>query len=769
MHSDNQIGFGRRFSSAAGILASAAVMAVICCTPAWAQSAKKWVQASEPEFAAGKGDNTAITGIGELKLGRQKDTIAEKAGGHVWSMAIDSKGTVYAGTGSGGEILKIVNGKSELFYKSEEPEITSLAVDKADNLYAGTAPGGLIYKFKANGEPEIYLDSEATYIWALAFNSKGVLYAATGDEGKLLKVTEPGKAETVFETKDPHILDVVVDSKDNVYVCTNKSGLVFRIDPAGKAFALFDSDDEEMHTLAVDTSDNLYVCTADGLQPGTAGLPAPDGPQGPPGEKQPGPAAGKISDNGEGLDDDGGDGGDEPPKDEPPKKNDQQHKPKPVLLIPPMQGEHRKGPVAPEVNGINFVYKITPEGIITSLFRREGAALLAMVWQNGSIYLGTANQGEVLQLTDDLQETGLAQVEQPQVSALVAAPDGTLYFGTAGSEGRIYRLGGKTAAEGTFTSVVKDLTYPSQWGVVRCMGDFPDGTSVTVATRSGNVAEPDKTWSDWSPEQKDPAAGAKITSPAGRFIQYRLHLKGADEPAVPLIRSVEVNYLPPNHRPRITGISFPQSQEGQGPPSGPPGPLQSPARVAAKAPDKPLKGIVEISWQTEDPNSDQLKYEVFYKGANETAWKSIVDKLRDARLTWNTWRVPDGVYRLKVRADDEPSNSSDRSLTTDEISEPFVIDNTPPTVTVKTKVEGDGKVSVTAELADAVSAIDDSAYSIDSVKWILASPEDGIFDSPRETVLLKTEILKPGEHTIIVNARDAAGNVGAGKAVVVVP
>jgi len=736
------------------------LVAVLCVAPAHAQAAKKWVQASEADFAAGKSENLAITTIGELRLGRRLDTLSEKAGDHVWAMAIDSNGVVYAGTGSGGEILKIAGGKCELFYKSEEPEVTSIAVDKAGNVYAGTAPNGLIYRFSPNAEPVVLFDSDASYIWGLAFDSKGTLYAATGDKAKVLKITEPGKAETIFETKDPHILDMVVDGKDNIYVCTNKSGLVFRIDPAGKAFAVFDSEDEEMHALAVDDANNVYVCTADGMQPGSANFNIFDERDGTMEPKQPGPAAGKEEADGDDeFGEDEGDGeGDEP------QKEHQRPGPRPIIIQPSQALQPDSA--APPINGINFVYKITPDGMVTSLFRREGMAILSMAWHQGSIYLGTANLGQVLQLDENLQVTGHTQVEPMQVSALVAAPDGALFLGTS-TEGRIYRLDGKLASEGTFRSIVKDMTYPSQWGVLRSMGDFPGGASASVATRSGNMAEPDKTWSDWSGEQNLAPAGVKIASPPARFLQYRIRMKGGND-SMPVLRSVEVYYLPPNYRPRITAISFPRPPDGQGPPM----PSMPPSRGAMeppKSPTKPLRGQVEVAWQAEDANNDALKFEVFIRGEGEAAWKSLADKLREPRFLLSTMRLPDGVYRIKVKADDEPANPPGRSMTTEEVTEPFVIDNSAPAVTVKAKVEGDRTVSVTAELADTASPIEDAAYSVDAGKWILLSADDGILDSLKETVSLKTDALEPGEHTVTINVRDAAGNIGAGKAVVVVP
>jgi len=748
---------------------AAIVVAAACAPRAHAQAAKKWVAASEGDFAAGKSENLSITSIGELRLGRQLDTLSDKAGDHVWAMAIGPDGTVYAATGSSGEILKIAGGKCELFYKSEEPEITSLAVDKAGNVYAGTAPNGLVYRFGPNAEPTVLFDSDASYIWSLAFDSKGTLYAATGDKATVLKITEPGKAETIFETKDPHVLDMVVDGKDNVYVCTNKSGLVFRIDPAGKAFAVFDSEDEEMHALAVDDANNVYVCTADGLQPGGGGPNAFDGRGDVELElKQPGPAAGREEeidgdDDQIGEDEGDGDGGEGEPHEGEPQKEHAQPGPRPIIIQAPQALQPDSS--APPVNGINFVYKIAPDGMVTSLFRREGQAILSMVWHQGAIYLGTANLGQVVQLDENLQVTGLTQVEPMQVTALVAAADGTLFFGTA-SDSKLFRLGGKLASEGTFRSVVKDTMYPSQWGALRVLGDFPGGSSASVATRSGNVAEPDKTWSDWSDEQKLAPSGAKVASPPARFLQYRIRLKGGGN-AVPVLRSVEVYYQPPNYRPRITSIAFPRSPDGHGPPM-PSMPMPAGPSARPKSPDKPLRGQVEITWQAEDTNNDTLKFEVFIRGEGEAEWKSLTDKLREPRYVLSTMRLPDGVYRMKVKADDELSNPVARSMSTEEVTEPFVIDNAAPTVALKAKVEGDRTVSVAVELADSASTIEDAAYSVDGGKWLLLSADDGILDSLKETVSIKTDALEPGEHTITVNVRDAAGNIGAGKAVVVV-
>ena len=724
------------------LLFAAACPMLIHPLPAFAQPARRWVQASQPEFQAGKRENIALSSIGELTLARSTSTVIEDAAEHVWALATDSKGLIYAAGGSRGEIYKIQEGKSELLYLSEDPEILSLAVDKDDNLYAGTAPGGRIYKFTPEGRVDLYLASKETYIWAMAFDSRGVLYAATGDGGKLLKISERDSAEVVFESADPHLLDVVIDSRDNVYIGTSRSSLVFRIDPQGKAFAVFDSEDDEMHALAVDANDNVYVCTADGMQPGSTSIVLPEESHSETVERAaPGPADAKEADVEEmELD-----------EEDAPVEADE-----PVIPERPARET-----VAPPVNGINSVYKITPNGIVTTIFRREGMALLSMVEHDGNIYVGTGNEGQLLKISPDLHVTILAQLREPQIPALAAGGDGALYLGTA-SPGKVYKLETSAAPEGVFASMVRDVGHPSEWGVIRVSGDIAGNGQVLVSTRTGNVAEPDNTWSVWSDEQ--PAGGgAKIASPTGRFIQYRLKLLAGEGHASPTVRSVETYYLPPNYRPRIMAIDFSAGSRQQ--------PLGNTGSVAAtnKAASGPLRGQVEIRWQAEDPNEDTLEFEVSCKAIDETAWKTLADKMREPQFAWNTMRVPDGIYRLKIRASDRMSNTPARVLSTEETSEPLIIDNTPPSASnIRTQILADSRVQVTAELADDTSPIQDAAYSVNSGTWALLSADDGMFDSRRETVTFVTEPLAPGEHTIVINVREAAGNVGAGRALVVV-
>jgi hypothetical protein len=68
---------------------------------------------------------------------------------------------------------------------------------------------------------------------------------------------------------------------------------------------------------------------------------------------------------------------------------------------------------------------------------------------------------------------------------------------------------------------------------------LPAGTSMTVETRTGDTASPDATWSDWSTVD----SSGKITSPAGRYIVYRITLSTADASVSPTVFDLTLNYV----------------------------------------------------------------------------------------------------------------------------------------------------------------------------------------------------------------------------------
>ncbi len=122
-------------------------------------------------------------------------------------------------------------------------------------------------------------------------------------------------------------------------------------------------------------------------------------------------------------------------------------------------------------------------------------------------------------------------------TTLTSVP-GTVSTGSAmingGIEDQIYLLQGNSTANlwrynintithpasGTLTSAVIDTAGAASFGNASWTATLPRLTTLTFATRTGNTAIPDGTWSAWSAELSN-SAGSAITSPAARYLQYR--------------------------------------------------------------------------------------------------------------------------------------------------------------------------------------------------------------------------------------------------------
>ena len=219
--------------------------------------------------------------------------------------------------------------------------------------------------------------------------------------------------------------------------------------------------------------------------------------------------------------------------------------------------------------------------------------------------------------------------------------------------------------------------------------------------RAGNTSDPADSWSQWFGPYRDPK-GEQTQSPAARFVQWKVVLKGAKTP-VPEISWVNLAYLPKNVAPYIAGIAIQDpgvrlSSFGQGQTPSvpvqvhmPPTASQQPAAIQRAAGDTPRfeappqgasqKGFQSVIWSADDPNDDDLVYSIYYHGENDKDWKLLKDKVEQKFYTWDTTSMPDGAYYLKVVASDQPSNPTGEALTAERQSDRFIVDNTPPQIT----------------------------------------------------------------------------------------
>jgi hypothetical protein len=407
---------------------------------------------------------------------------------------------------------------------------------------------------------------------------------------------------------------------------------------------------------------------------------------------------------------------------------------------------------APRAQG-NAIYRIDPDGFVTEIFRQP-VLVMSLLERDGTLLVGTGSEGLIYQINPAADETlVLAKVEPKQVLSMIAARDGRVLLGMA-NVGGIAAMSSGIASEGTFTSPVMDATQISRFGKVHLHGSLPGGTSLTVATRSGNVQDPAKAgWSKWSDESAA-AEFVQVASPAARFLQYRLTLGSKDGGASPVVDEIDIAYQIPNLAPVVKGVKV-----ASGAAATPAAALAAVLNPAPSGPSAEANRVQTITWEAEDANGDSLQYGLFFRSGNKSPWILLKDKLTENHYEWDTRSVADGRYEIRVVASDALSNPPGEGKTTSRVSEAVVVDNTPPVIgDVKSSVKGSA-VTIDARAADRTTTVSAIDYSVDSaVGWQMVLPSNKIFDSPEETVSFTVPGLSAGAHQITLRATDAKGN-----------
>jgi len=718
----------------------------------YASSPKFFQAATQTEFLRGDIQNLSVDNRGQLTLGLATELIYETAAPFLWSLAAGPDGTLFVGTGNEGRVFKIdTQGKGTPFFDAAELEAHALAAAPDGSLFVGSSPDGTIYKIDRNGTAQPFFDPDDRYIWALTLDPKGNLYAATGDHGVIYKISPDGKGTRFYQAKAMHATALAFDKAGNLLVGTESPGRVLRIAPDGKAFVLLDSPFQEIRSLRFDDKGVLYAAAVSGRDGGGA-PPAPridDRSSDSPGNEPRAPIATVTAEVTS------------------------------ISIVDVSSGggtsasgrEDRRAPRG-------AIYRITPDGLWDQLWESRDDSPYDLVFDvQGRLIVGTGNKGKIYRLEGDPpQPTLLAGAGAQQVTALYKDPKGRLYFATA-NPGKLFRLDSDRAARGTYESEPRDARTVATWGEISWHGTVPASGRVEVFTRSGNTDTPDDTWSPWS-SAYTVADGSPVTSPKARFLQWRVVMTGKNES--PVLTSVTAAYLQRNLRPQVRsltvhppGIVF-QKPFSNGEPdlagfenqTTPDRTLTNAAMNAQQSGSgsPPLgrrtyqKGLQTIIWRAEDENEDDLSYEVRYRREGEATWKVLRHDLTDSILVWDTTTVPNGTYFAKVIASDSPANAAGTALTGELDSVAFEIDNTPPSIAVRsTRFEG-GRSLVSFDVRDDHSPVQRVECSQDGLQWRPVFPADGIADSKTEHYELTLD--GPlGPLGLSIRATDAMNNV----------
>jgi hypothetical protein len=702
-----------------------------------------WQHGDRADFESGTLKNLSLRADGRVFLAPQFTEIFDSSTPYLWTLAADSKGNLYTaggGTGSGSAKVFVIDrgGKSRPFAELDGLEIHAIVLDSKDEVYAATDPDGKIYKIASDGKPKLFYDPHQKYIWALAFNSKGDLFVATGDQGEIHRVTPAGVGSVFFKTEETHARSLAIDAQDNLIVGTEPSGLILRVSPMGQGFVVYQSPKREITSVAV-TQEGAIYASGVGNKVAVAQAAPPPGP--PPSLALPGgPGVGNAR-------------------------------------ITPVTG----GPAASLAGG-SEVYRINTDGSPRKIWSNAQDIVYTIGFDAGGLPLvGTGNRGKIYRLDSDTVSTLLLDASPTQVTGFGRGPKGELYA-TTGNIGKVFRLGPGFEKTGSFESPVLDAGAFAYWGRITYRGLG----KITVYTRSGNRSHPESNWSPWATLETETSAAAcdscgagRTASPPARFLQYKIDLTPATGQPEPEVSYVEVAYLPKNVAPEVATIDitpvnyrFPTPSLSNSTSTSitlPPIGQKSSPNVSIENVSQTVnyaKGFEGARWLASDENGDTLVYRVEIRGVKESGWKLLKDNVPEKYLSWDTGAFPDGEYVLRVTATDSPSNPPDQALTASLVSDPFLIDNTPPQIAKLTASATTGnKLEIRWSARDARSSIDHAEYSVNGGEWVRADPESRLSDAPDEEYRVLIDRPSPSEQVIAVRVSDEFDNQAVEKIV----
>ena len=730
-----------------------------------AEGTRTWQQTKYDEFEKGTAHGVAINSDGSLSLASSFDALYTSPSAYLWDLVSDAEGNVYAAAGSPARVYKITpDGKASVIFAPQELQVQALAIDSKGSLYAATSPDGKVYKVVRGGStlsggPEtsqqaskpgtptekaqatvvldhsysasVFFDPKTKYIWALALDNQGHLYIGTGDQGEIFRVDANGTGAVFYKSDETQVRVLALDPAGSVIAGTDGSGLIYRISPQGEGFVLYSAPKKEISALAIDSQGDIYAA-GDGDK--RAGSPLPQ--LGAPGS----PTASASA---------------------------------PTIIV--QQSSAQATGLAPGITAIPFpgvfnvggseVYRISPDGSPRTIWSSKEDLVYALAFdQMGRLIAGTGNKGKIYAIRGN-EFTDLSKASANQVTAFARAPKGGLYAATS-NLGKVFKLGPGPVAQGSYESDVFDAKIFSKWGrvEVRGTGNFD------LFARSGNVDNPERSWSPW--KEIDLTKDLPADAPSARFIQWKAVLHSGN-PA-PVIDHVILNYLPKNVAPEVDEVTV---LVGSRIPSATHTGNTTPENAAYEPPVPTVsdKHSIAVKWKAHDANDDQLLYSVYYRGDGESQWKLLRDGIEDRYVNLESDLFPDGGYTIRIVASDAPSHSSDDTLAGEDTSSRFEVDNTPPRVEFTTsRIEG-GKLHLVFRATDSFSPINRAEYSIDADDWQTAEPVGQISDYKIENYDLTLPLPAPAagkkdaavdEHTIVVRVFDRFENVGVAKTVI---
>jgi hypothetical protein len=666
-------------------------------------------------FRKGRMNGVTIDEDGRVGPGQAARVLEADAGAQVWSLVRARDGDIVAATGSDGALYRITGERGKRIEGSYEYELFALAVGKDGRIFAAGAPNATVSELLPDGHVVTFFDTPEKVVWSILSDAAGNLYVGTGEEGALYRIAPDGKASVIFRAEDTHITALAWSADGKLIAGTSGRGLLIEIDPkSGSARVLYEAPVPEIPRVVVAPSGAIFFAAA--------GI-----PNAPKNQKEPEPA----------------------------EKEDEE---------PPADGSR--------------IFVRNPDGTVRELWQSPEETVHALALdRDGALLVGTGSQAALYRITPTGKETLLWRPEEGQILSIL--PDGARTYVGTGNPGRIYVLGPEIEGQAWLRPEPLDAGAAASWGHA-IWEALPGAGRWELVTRSGFTEEPDSSWSPWSASITDPE-GSAITSPPARYLQVEARYVAAGSGEAAALRRIWLPYSSANQPPRISDIRFSSVPQGGGrdakDPSGYSQDLGGGVRVQfqrgpdtgatadGSGPPAWVRDVRSISWTAVDPDGDNLRSELGIRQVGEASFRTLARNLPTSGFAVDTATLPDGQYQVRLFVTDAPSNAPGDALTDEEVAGPFRVDHRAPSFSGLGARKADAKTLVIeGKVADDGSPIIRLEVSWDGNAWRPAPAADGFLDSRDEAFHIEIPLEREEDgRWAAVRAGDAAGNEAVGR------
>ncbi len=611
-------------------------------------------------------------------------------------------------------------------------------------LYVTTGSPGRLLRI-ADNTPQVLYDEPAADLPGLVVSPDGDVYVGTAPGGTVLRVREDGEATVFFETGQGYIWDMVWSDAHGLVVGTGDTAAVYAVDERGRGTLLLESSDASVVSVAAGGGRVLA-----GTAPGGMLLEAVPGAR-------------------------------------PNVLHDTRYEEITGIVISDevvffaastVLFEEALGDDATfdSAFGEGAVFRLPNDGAALEIWRSLDAPVTSLGRGAGGALWAGAGTGGALYALEDGRASLVTRISSEEVLSIQPDGDGALV--AAGLPAAVRAADEGVAARGLYISDVLDAGPAATWGEASWRAGTPGGSSVRLATRSGNTGAPDDTWSDWT--AVDGSESGAVESPSARFLQWRAELERGAGNASPRLFEVLIAYLGGNRPPVVESVSVFEpadaASEGEGGygatsarqsfPSG----LEVTYNLqgAAGAPGRPpgvVTGLRTVEWRAYDPDGDRMSFDLTVRSDDEERWKPLASDVSRTAHTWDTRSMQDGYYTIRVEASDEPDRPGGPA-TGSLVGDPFLVDNGRPVIESLDVGERDGRLVIDGRARDELSPLLSIDVSIDYGEWQEAVAADGLIDSRQEEFSITLAHPGEGEHAVAARAVDRHGNMFVAREVV---